>query len=93
MDYKTATIEYFNKNNIKYIQNYTIDYRCDTFVVDFYLPDSKTFIIFDNDNWAIDLYKDIQSLSKLNGFDVHIIPIYEINNINQLENYLLFSNN
>ena len=93
MDYKSASIEYFNKNNIKYIQNYTIDYRCDTFTVDFYLPELKAFIIFDHDGWASKVYEDIKSLSKLNGYKVHIVPLYEIgNNIRTLENYLYSSN-
>ena len=92
MDFTAMAIEYY-KDTIEYKQNFTIDYRCDTFVVDFYLPSIQTFVIFNRDNWAIEVYKDIKALCKLNGKRAIIIPIYDIHTEAEFNNYLYKSVN
>ena len=88
MDINSKIIEILNSNKIDYKQNYNIDYRCDEFNIDFYLPDSRMFIILEYDNYAHEIYKDIKSLGMLNGFRTTIIPIHEINNEQELSNWI-----
>lgn len=78
MNINEIIIEVLEKNNIAYKHPYNIDYRCDSFDIDFFLIDSKMFIILDQDGYNYELYKDISSLGKVNGYKTTIIPLYEI---------------
>ena len=80
MNINEIIIEVLEKNNTAYKHPYNIDYRCDSFDIDFYLPDSRMFIILDQDSYNFELYKDIASLGKVNGYRTTIIPIYKIQN-------------
>lgn len=78
------------KNNYKleFKHPYNIDYRYDSFDIDFFLPKIKTFIILEYDNYNHEIYKDIKAFSSQEGYRTAIIPIHELNNENDLKQRL-----
>ncbi len=88
MDINSKIIEILNSNKIDYKQNYNIDYRCDEFNIDFYLPDSKMFIILEYDVYNHEIYEDIKALGSTAGYKTTIIPIHDINNENELKQWV-----
>lgn len=73
---------------IEYKHPYNIDYRVDSFDIDFFLPANKVFIILEHDKYNHEIYKDIKSLGLLEGYGTVIIPMHEINNQRDLEQYV-----
>lgn len=88
MNINEIIIDELNKQGIEFRHPYNIDYRVDTFDIDFYLIDSKTFIILEYDTYNHEIYEDIKALGSSAGYKTTIIPIHEINNEAELRRWI-----